>query len=137
MNSYLRGYPQVYQPGYPQVYHQVTINRFNTQLMLGIGLFAVLIIIIYYIWAYTKFKYSSDRLAGKLVAKYKIANDELKESDTDMLVASDISFNSDKTQIFCTIQQKNKETLDVIDSKPFSIQISNQCNPLSGFCIAI
>lgn len=130
------------QVGYPLNYPQdlQSNNKFslNTGLLIGIGIAAV-IILSYIYWAYYINRYSSDRIGGKLLAKYiSINKDKVPgKNDVDYLTYDVGRVNAGRTLAYTNILTKGKENQQVKKSVGFELEVKEGCSPLSPSCISL
>lgn len=139
--------PSVY-PNYntQQMYGQPIFNQspkfaWSTFLYVGIG-GALIVIIMYITWIYTSYRYSSMRIAEKLLTKYKAKN---KASDPPRFIEDDIkelaidtaTLTADKKIASAQILLRNKETHVTLDNAPFTAINKETCSPLDNSCIKL
>lgn len=146
--SYVVNYPQVmqnYSPyGYPPVYLQnATSTEFDWMLMLGVGLGIFLAVVLIYIsWVYNTYRYSSDRIASKLITKFKAKNKALDppkfvEDDRKELAIEIATLNSNLTIAAAQVAFRDKESHNVLEYTPFTATNRVNCSPMDNSCIRL
>jgi acyl-ACP thioesterase len=96
-----------------------------------------LVVFIWYIWAYTIFRYQSDRVNSKILKRYKIANPDSYKPETEDIKTNDHVYNSDYTQLTANVIIFDKRTRDTIKEQPIKLKISSTCSPILSTCIKL
>ncbi len=113
-------------------------RRLDRSLIMYIGIgIPLCVLLLWYIWSYTKYRYSSDRISGKLLKKYNSSNQQKINNETQYISPANIIVDPSKTYVSADMLVLDKETNQIISSNKFSIAISNNCSPFSSSCISL
>lgn len=139
---YAVNYPQ-YAPQYPMPipYNQPSEFDWMTSIYIGLGIF-LLVVLIYLYWCYTVYRYSPERVADKLITKFKAKNKQLDppkyvEDDRKEFGIEIATLNAAQTIASAQVQFRDKETHNVIEYIPFTATNKPTCSPLDNSCIRL
>lgn len=110
----------------------------NTSIAIGI-LIAIIILSIWCYWAYTIYRWSSDRIAIKIINKYILdPNREQFDTSTHQLSVKNIQIDNNKKIIFADIiieQKSDKAPIKTINKTYFVSHNYNECQNNKYNCI--
>lgn len=140
--SYAVNYPQygmampqygMMPPAYPASFDWMLV------LYISVGIF-LCVVLIYCVWAYQVNRYSSSRIAGKLLTKFKAKNKLIDppkyvEDDHNELAIELATLTADKAS--ANVLFRDKETHKATDSTLFIVTNKDTCSPLDNTCIRL
>lgn len=140
-SGYSNSYPMSYSNGYPSI--NPDEQKFDWMMSLTIGVSIFLSVVLMYIyWCYLIYRYRSDRVADKLLKKYKAINGsedppKYVEDDHKELAIPIATLNSAQTIASAQVEFRDKETHNVIEYIPFTATNKASCSPMDNSCISL
>lgn len=114
------------------------IKQFGKGLLIG-AIIGLVILIGWYIWATAYYRWSDERIADLILAKYSASHgSELKQDE--LFACTDIKINKDTSKITATIETRKKINQKIVKSTSvtYNITSADNCDVLTGLnCIVI
>jgi len=109
----------------------MSFANYYLTLQIGLGITA-LVIVFWFMWASSVYRYSSERIASKLLSKYKVP----VQSD-QTLIAKDGVLNANKTaSASIYIREKNLDS-STAPATQFTLMVKDDCSPLNNTCVSL
>ena len=92
-----------------------------------------IVCIVWYQWA-LDYRYSSERISGKLLSK----NDKKIDKDTQVKLAADGRISADHTTASAVVTVYNKSAKDTVDyQERVTLLVQDICSPLDNTCVSL
>ena len=96
----------------------------------------LLVILVWWLWAFMIYKWSADRLGNLILAKYQAIHQSKLTEDT-FFDYSNVVLAADYGSCSATISLKNKATQVVLSSELVTYTITNDCTAIDLNCIGV